>query len=71
MIALKGPGPQLAGNMKLDARLHTDEKSFQQVEKEKKEQKRDKISYEVKAIVQSIQKRKKIGIIIKDNKKGQ
>ena len=29
MIALKGPGPQLAGNMKLDARLHTDEKSFQ------------------------------------------
>ena len=26
MIALKGPGSQLAGNMKLDARLHTDEK---------------------------------------------
>ena len=37
MIGLKGPGPQLAGNLKPDPRLHTDEKSFYYVENDKQE----------------------------------
>lgn len=60
MIGLKGPGPQLAGNLKPDPRLHTDEKSFYYVEndKQEKEQKREDLIWSKSYNLVNMEKKK-------------